>query len=157
LFWLRKNYFVILNNPNKNDIDTLKNILNSHPKKASTPSIMQDSSRILVYLKCKDTFDLTDTLKKITDSVPNTTTFPLADSGYVSTPAKEQWKKSALLAFYIFLGAFFGGSTISGYLEHLDYRSPTFVNELLPILVKTFFISIPPTIVAFASKKLEYV
>jgi hypothetical protein len=80
---------------------------------------MQDSSRILVYLKCKDTVDLTNTLKDITDSVTNR----LADSGYVSTPAKEQWKKSALLAFYIFLGAFFGGSTISSFIEHVDFRS----------------------------------
>jgi hypothetical protein len=112
-----------------------------------------------VYLKCKDTCDLTDTLKKITDSIPNTTANQLADSGYVSTPAKEQWKKSALFAFYIFLVTFFGGSTISGFLEHLDLQSPTFFGELLQILVKTFFISIPPTIVAFSSnkiKKLEY-
>jgi hypothetical protein len=148
---------VVLNNPNKKDIETLKTILNSHPKKASTPSIMQGSSpRISVYPKCKDTSDLTDTLKKITDSVPNTTTYLLADSGYISTPAKEQWKKSALLAFYIFLVTFFGGSTISSYLDHLDLQSPTFFDELLHILVKTFFISIPPTIVAFSSKKLEY-
>jgi hypothetical protein len=40
-------------------------------------------------------------------------------------------------------------------LEHLNYSSPTIVDELLPILVKTFFISIPPAVVAFISKKLE--
>jgi hypothetical protein len=147
---------VVFNIPNKKDIQTLKSILDSHPKKASTPSIMHGTTpRISIYLKCKDIDDLTDTLKKLTDSVPNTTTYPLSDSGYLSTPAKEQLRKSGLFAIYIFLATFFGGSTISSFLEHLDLHSSTWFSEFLYIITKAALIAIPPTVVAFCFKKIE--
>ena len=64
-------------------------------------------------------------------------------------------EKISTISIVYFSRNFFCSSTISSSLEHLNYSLPTIVDELLPILVKTFFISIPPAVVAFISKKLE--
>ena len=79
-------------------------------------------------------------------------------SGILTTPAKENLKKSLLLALWIYVSTFVGGSTISGFLDKLDLGSSSWYHELISILMKAALVAIPPTIAGYAliqTKRLE--
>ena len=113
---------------------------------------------MVVFIKAKDNQDLEHTLEGITRTASNTRVDIIKDSGILTTLAKENLKKSLLLAFWIYVSTFSGGSAISSYLEKLDLGSSSWNHELITLLIKAALVAIPPTVVSFAllqTKKLE--
>src|SRR5205823_14789349 len=105
---------------------------------------------VVVFIKAKDNQDLEHTLEGITQTAANTRVDLIKDSGIFTTPAKENFRKSLLLVFWIYVSTFVGSSTISGYLEKVDLGSSSWYHQLIALLIKAALVAIPPSIVAFA-------
>jgi hypothetical protein len=137
-------------------VERLKGIIDKHPKRSSTASIIHGAKdSVSFHLKAKNTDEVEITLKGLSQSVSNTKVGLIEPSGFFTTETKDSWKRSLLFAFYIYISVFGSSSAISSALANLDLRIPIWFYGLIPEVTRAAIVAIPPTIVALALKKAK--
>lgn len=128
-FIKRRNFcYTVFDNPDRQNIIKLIEILRSHPNKATNPFRVHGAiDGVAVHLKYTDEKDLTTCLQNIKNSVANTTfSFTGPYLGYFASPNKERYLNLFKLGIYIFIITFFSYFGVS-------IRQLTVVKASIPI------------------------
>jgi hypothetical protein len=147
--------YTVFDNPDRQNIIKIIEILRSHPNKATDPFPVHGAiDGVAVHLKYTDENDLTTCLQNIKNSVVNTSFVTGRYLGYFASPNKERYLNLLKLGIYVFIITFISyfGLSIKQLIEvkaSIPYEA-IIVNGLITASVTTIV-----TVFTIKAKKLE--